>query len=113
RAVLTVHGVDSWLVEVATHVPQLKMTELAAFIAEQDAGKIAGPGAVDMTRLALSSYEIWHDILVTNAGAIDAALAAYIGRLEKIRQELRSDVMREEFEAAAASARQLRDDETI
>ena len=96
------------LVAIASHVPQLASTALAALIGEEDAGKVAGPGALDMTRLAMSSYEIWHDILATNAEAIDAALASYVERLHGLRQRLRSEEMRRSFEEAGRAARTLR-----
>jgi prephenate dehydrogenase len=61
-----------------------------------------------MTRLAKSSYEIWRDILATNTDSIDRALAAYISRLEEMRENLRTRQMREQFEAGAALAARLR-----
>jgi prephenate dehydrogenase len=96
------------LVAIASHVPQLASTALASFIAAHDAAKVAGPGATDMTRLALGSYDLWRDILATNADKIDQALAAYIAKLEELRAGLRSPRMAEEFAAGAAAARQLR-----
>jgi prephenate dehydrogenase len=97
------------LVAVTSHLPQLISTALASVIGEQpDAAKVAGPAAVDLTRLALSPYEIWRDIFATNAGSIDAALGAFIGRLEELRAALRSPEMERAFESAAAAAKALR-----
>ena len=63
------------LVAVTSHLPQLISTALASVIgAAPDAAKVAGPAAVDLTRLALSPYEIWRDIFATNADSVDAAL---------------------------------------
>ena len=61
-----------------------------------------------MTRLALSSYDLWRDILATNADYIDRALAAYIQELEHIRENLRTRQLEEEFRRAGAFAARLR-----
>jgi prephenate dehydrogenase len=95
------------LVAVTSHLPQLLSTALASMIGD-DAAQVAGPAALDMTRLALSPYEIWRDIFSTNAAPIDAALAAFIDRLEALRTALPKPEMRREFEKAAQAARALR-----
>jgi len=69
---------------------------------------VAGPAAADLTRLALSPYDIWRDIFATNAEPIDAALSAFIARLEEVRKQLRSSELEAVFSQAAASARALR-----
>ncbi len=97
------------LVAVTSHLPQLLSTALASVIgAEPDATKVAGPAALDLTRLALSPYEIWRDIFSTNAEPIDAALGAFISKLEELRSALRSPEMERAFESAAAAAKALR-----
>jgi prephenate dehydrogenase len=96
------------LVAAASHLPQMASIALASLIAEQAAECVAGPGAQDMTRLALSSYEIWRDILATNAGPIEAALSAFIAKLESLRADLRKPEMAEEFTRAAAAAQSIR-----
>ena len=57
----------------SSHLPQLLSTTLAATLAHHgDAASIAaaaGPGLLDMSRLALSGWDIWHDILATKPGA--------------------------------------------
>ena len=70
---------------------------------------MAGPAAADLTRLALSPYDIWRDIFNTNAEPIDAALGAFIAKLEKLRKSLRNPEIRREFERASAAAQALRD----
>ena len=55
-----------------------------------------------MTRLALSSYDLWRDILATNTEHIERALAAYIQKLEHMRENLRTRQLQEEFERGAA-----------
>ena len=87
-------------------------TALAATVGENlesaEDLEVAGPGLADTTRLAKSSYEIWRDILATNTDSIDRALAAYIARLEHMRENLRTRQMQEQFEAGAALAARLR-----
>jgi prephenate dehydrogenase len=61
-----------------------------------------------MTRLALSSYELWRDIVATNTDAIDRALGLYIQELEHLRENLRTRQLEEEFQEAAELAGRLR-----
>ena len=81
-------------------------TALAAVLNDQarDAAKVAGPGLIDSTRLAMSSFDLWKDILETNEAEVSAALDAYISKL----QELRADFAGE-FAKASAFARSLRE----
>ena len=100
------------LVAMTSHVPQLASTALAALLAERlPAGarlEVAGPGLLDMTRLALSSYDLWRDILATNTGHIETALGFYIQELEHLRENLRTRQAEEEFARGAAIAARLR-----
>ena len=50
--------------------------------------QVSGPGLIDTTRLAQSSYDVWRDILVTNREEVDGALGAMIARLEGMRASL-------------------------
>jgi len=99
------------VVSLTSHLPQLASTALAATLEEQleTAGSLpAGPGLMDATRLALSSYDLWRDILATNPGHIERALGAYIQELEHIRENLRTRQLQEEFQRAASFAGRLR-----
>ena len=98
------------VVSFTSHLPQLASTALAATVAEQagDHLSVAGPGLADTTRLALSPFELWRDILATNSGPIQEALNAYIGKLEHVRDHLRTREMESEFEIAAALAATVR-----
>lgn len=100
------------VVSLTSHLPQLASTALAAVVADgiefDEQLAISGPGLIDSTRLALSAYELWRDILATNADAIEQALGAYIARLEHLRENLRSRQLQEEFTAAATLAQRLR-----
>jgi len=92
-------------VAYTSHLPQLTSTALACTVDGADL-RAGGPGLIDMTRLALSSYEMWEDILATNADAIDGALREEIARLESLRSGLRSG-LREEFEKGAGMRKRL------
>jgi prephenate dehydrogenase len=98
------------LVAYSSHLPQLASTAMASMIAEvsPDSAQVAGPGLVDSTRLALSSYDLWRDIVSTNTEPIVEALTAYIQKLDHLRENLRTRQLQEEFTAAATFARQLR-----
>jgi prephenate dehydrogenase len=96
------------LVALSSHLPQLASTALASLLSETDLRQVAGPGILDMTRLALSSFSLWEDILTTNRDNIDAALAAYISELEQVRAALRSSTLQPHFERGARLASELR-----
>ena len=98
-------------VALTSHLPQLASIALGMLLADRDAVAkgIFGPGLVDSTRLALSAYEIWADILATNAGAIDLVLADYIKALNVLRRDLQEPEMKEHFRSAAALAHHVRD----
>ncbi len=105
-------GVHDRVVALTSHLPQLLSTALASTVAaglpSEELLAVAGPGLVDSTRLAFSSYDLWRDILLTNAGEIDRALQAFIARLEFIRDNLRSRELEGEFADAAALAARIR-----
>ena len=65
---------------------------MASMIAEvsPDSAQVAGPGLSDSTRLALSSYDLWRDIVSTNTEPIVEALTAYIQKLDHLRENLRT-----------------------
>ena len=100
------------LISFTSHLPQLASTALAATVADHlnapEELKVAGPGLIESTRLALSSYELWRDILATNTESIEQALSAYINELESLRDNLRTRVAQEEFRRAAELAGRLR-----
>lgn len=74
------------LVAQSSHLPQLLSTALASYLEGSGAERVSGPGLRDMTRLALSNYELWEDIIATNRDNIDAALSGLIAHLESLRQ---------------------------
>jgi prephenate dehydrogenase len=101
------------LVAFTSHLPQLASTALGAVLDECLTApgdlQVAGPGLIDLTRLALSPYELWRDILATNTESIEQALTAYINELEQLRDNLRTRGAQEEFVRAAALAKRLRE----
>jgi len=93
------------LVAWSSHLPQLASTALAAALSDQQpmAATVAGPGLTDMTRLAMSSYDLWRDILETNQTEVAAALDAYIAKLQALRSNFE-----DEFARGAEFAQTLR-----
>jgi len=100
------------VVALTSHLAQLASTSLASAVSDGVTDRrelqVAGPGLSDMTRLALSSYELWRDILATNREHIDRALSLYIQKLEHVRENLRSRELQEEFTRGADLAAYLR-----
>ena len=99
----------------SSHLPQLLSTTLAATLgAHPDSCAIAaaaGPGLLDSTRLAMSAWDIWQDIVDTNRVEIASALTAYEGRLRAVRLALEADSLEGTFLAGGEFARRLRDSE--
>jgi prephenate dehydrogenase len=100
------------LVALTSHLAQLASTALASTVADAMTGardlRVAGPGLSDMTRLALSSYDLWRDILATNSEHIDRALSLYIQKLEHVRENLRTRQLQKEFASGSELAARLR-----
>ncbi len=99
------------IVAYTSHLPQLMSTGLGALLAGRTEAnsRIFGPALLDSTRLALSSYEIWGDILFTNREAVRDALESYIAKLEEFLDTFEPDPMRAAFERAKNFAQQLRE----
>lgn len=99
-------------VAFTSHLAQIASTALASAVSDGVTDRrvlqVAGPGLSDMTRLALSSYDLWRDILATNHEHIDRALSRYIQKLEHMRENLRSRQLEEEFRQGADLAAHLR-----
>jgi prephenate dehydrogenase len=100
------------IVAFTSHLPQLASTALAAtvgaeLLSDQEL-MISGPGLRDVTRLALSSWEVWQDILATNAGSITHALTVYIDKLTEMRENLHTQGASDVFSYAAEVAGRVR-----
>jgi prephenate dehydrogenase len=99
------------VVSFTSHLAQMASTALASTVSDavdSNSLRVAGSGLSDMTRLALSSYELWRDIVSTNSDAIDKALSLYIQKLEHMRENLRTRQLQEEFDRASRLASEVR-----
>lgn len=97
------------VIAAASHLPQMLSTVLAATLrhhpqAEQVAA-LSGPGLASMTRLALSSYEIWRDILATNPEPIRAALQDVVSSLDQLLQSFDEPAFERAFSEGSDFAR--------
>jgi prephenate dehydrogenase len=98
-------------VALTSHLPQLLSTTLAVALARQDnqqLREIFGPGLLDMTRLAMSSPELWVPILRTNRSAVLSAIDMYRTVLTDLHNAYESDSLVELFKVGSAWATQLR-----
>ncbi len=93
------------LVAWVSHLPQFTATALSALLEEEvgDAPElkdVGGRALREMTRLGASPYSMWRDIAHTNTEAVERALLALEQRLAHLRENLRTHVLRDEFEQA-------------
>jgi prephenate dehydrogenase len=96
-------------VAFTSHLPQLLSTALAACLHDAEkTTELAGPGLVDMTRLASSPYGIWKDILSTNEPSIRIALESFLSYLLKLTGDFDSPATENVFQIAQGSATQIR-----
>lgn len=95
-----------------SHLPQLLSTTLSAALEQsfrEEKHILVGPGLLDATRLALSPFTVWRDILDTNRDQIGAALEEYLEEWRRQFHTLSSGGdLEEQFGRAAAFARRLR-----
>jgi prephenate dehydrogenase len=98
-------------VALTSHLPQLISTALAVTLARAQnprAEQIFGPGLLDMTRLAMSSADLWIPILRTNHEPVLAALDAFRAVLTNLQEAHESDSLVELFELGSARATDFR-----
>jgi prephenate dehydrogenase len=98
-------------VALTSHLPQLVSTALAATLAEQSSemlGKIFGSGLIDMTRLALSTPDLWSSIFTTNKLEVLTALDAFLSTLKQAREAVESEDLSEIFHTASSFAGSIR-----
>jgi prephenate dehydrogenase len=105
REILLDAATHDRLVAWSSHLPQLASTALASVLSERapDAAAVAGPGLIDSTRLAMSSYDLWRDIIETNREEIVRALDGYIEKLQGLRNDFEA-----EFAKGSDFAKRLR-----
>ncbi|HEX9653053.1 MAG TPA: prephenate dehydrogenase/arogenate dehydrogenase family protein [bacterium] len=97
-----------------SHLPQILSTTLMHQVAQFDQREslyaaLAARGFRDMTRLALSPYEIWRDIFRTNEKNIVPAIDSFIEELRSVRNLIVSPHLGNYFGEAAQGRRQLRE----
>ncbi len=95
---------------LTSHLPQLASTALATLLGRSE-GQVQsafGPGLLDVTRLALSSYDIWKDILFTNHEEVDRVLGDYIAVLNELRTNLNDGGLEQNFSDGAEFASKVR-----
>lgn len=88
-----------------SHLPQMVSTALAGILMDEfgdsaELQSITSRGLREMTRTASSPYSMWRDVAHTNAANIEQALSALEQRLAYIRENLRTQALRDEFERA-------------
>ena len=93
------------LVAWVSHLPQLAATALSALLEDEvgDAPElkdVGGRALREMTRLGASPYSMWRDIAHTTTEAVARALLKLEQRLAHLRENLRTPVLRSEFEQA-------------
>lgn len=100
------------VVAFTSHLPQLLSTTLSNTLAEQgneNFRQIFGPGLLDMTRLAMSSPELWLSILKTNQPQVLTALEAFAGSLSKLQRAIKHNELRLFFDSAFEFAQAIRE----
>lgn len=103
-----------------SHLPQLLSTSLAALLGPESENRIApralaqelaATGWSDTTRLAMSPWSVWRDIILTNQPNISSALSDLIAELQTLEEALNSrdfNFVRELFQAANVSIEEQR-----
>jgi prephenate dehydrogenase len=88
-----------------SHLPQMVSTAIAATLVDEFGDNpellaIGGRALREMTRLSSSPYSMWRDIAHTNTTNIAQALTRLEHRLAHIRENLRTQELRQEFDRA-------------
>jgi len=85
RVVLVSAAAHDQLVAVMSHLPHLIAALLVKHVAATDraALDLCGPGFRDATRIASGATELWADILLSNADAVQEQLRAFKRELEE------------------------------
>jgi prephenate dehydrogenase len=97
------------LVAYTSHLPQILSTVLANTLAPViQASRVAGPALLDMTRVAQSPFDMWHDIFLTNREPIEQALTAFLNRFSEAESSFYREEFDRVFDEAGRVARGLR-----
>jgi len=97
---------------MVSHVPQLLSIALVHAAMEEDnthrlLDVTAGPGFLDLTRIAASSFEQWRGTLELNGEAIIVALDAFERSLAFVREALAKGNLVDLWQSASAARRRL------
>ena len=96
---------------LTSHLPQLLSTALAATLSRDKTHRVTevfGTGLLDMTRLALSSSELWSSILGTNRTQVSIAVDEFLKVLTDLRANLGECEIADTFEEAGKFASKIR-----
>jgi prephenate dehydrogenase len=99
------------VVALTSHLPQLLSTSLAMTLLSHPNPHVAdvhGSGLLDMTRLAMSSPNLWQSIIATNRSEILHALDAFSERLQLVRNGVLTGDISTSFVQANTFCRELR-----
>ena len=93
------------MVAWVSHLPQFVSTALSALLEEEigeapELKDVGGRALREMTRLGASPYSMWRDIALTNTAPVELALQKLEQRLALLRENLRTQILREEFDQA-------------
>jgi prephenate dehydrogenase len=94
-----------------SHLPQLLSTALAATLAQDGDPRLSevyGTGLLDMTRLALSSPDLWNSILGTNKNQVGQAIDALVQVLLGLKANLGESEIAYTFNQATTFATSIR-----
>ncbi len=99
------------VVAFTSHLPQLISTARAGTLARphgEGMPQVFGPGLLDMTRLALSTPDLWSSILATNRAEITVAVELFLAYLNSIKEAIGSDDLVRLFNAGTSLATSIR-----
>ena len=96
-----------------SHLPQMLSTALAGALVDEfgddpEVHLVGGRALREMTRISSSPYSMWRDIAHTNSGNIEHALSRVEQRIAHLRENLRTQGLREEFERANLFAAKMK-----
>ena len=103
------------ILAMVSHVPHLVAIALVNAATETDASHklldlMAGPGFLDLTRIAASDFSMWASILQTNRPSVEAALDQLERSLAKVRTALGDGSLAALWETTGQQRRNLRPD---
>lgn len=99
------------VVAYTSHLPQLLSTTLANTVCSQSEKQLPtvfGTGLLDMTRLAVSSADLWTSILETNHDKVSEAIEAFEEELLLLKQSLQQKKFQSNLNRASMFAERLR-----